>query len=68
MHDPLEAPRAPSSGSLGHANQRFISEERTTPPAVVATMLGYSYQVTEKHAAQAGGKYATYGNLLDNDL
>lgn len=38
----------------------------TTPPAVVATMLGYSYQVTEKYAARAGGKYSTYANLLDN--
>lgn len=38
----------------------------TTPPAVVATMLGYSYQVTEKCAARAAGKYSTYANLLDN--
>jgi hypothetical protein len=27
-------------------------------------MLGYSYQVTEKHAARAGGTYATYANLV----
>nr|WP_300397523.1 hypothetical protein [uncultured Rhodococcus sp.] len=36
----------------------------TTPPAVVATMLGYSYQITEKHAARSGRKCTTYANLV----
>ena len=36
----------------------------TTPPAVVAPMLGYSYQITEKHAARSGGRCATYANLV----
>lgn len=35
-----------------------------TPPAVVATTLGYSYQVTEKYAARAGDEYATYDGLI----
>ncbi|UTM39686.1 recombinase XerD (plasmid) [Rhodococcus pyridinivorans] len=35
-----------------------------TPPTVVATMLGYSYQVTERYAAKAGENYAGYPTLL----
>jgi len=27
-------------------------------------MLGYSYQITEKHAARSGRKCTTYANLV----
>jgi hypothetical protein len=36
-----------------------------TPPAVVATMLGYSHQVTERHAEQAGNPFASYARLIN---
>ncbi|MDO2380090.1 site-specific recombinase [Rhodococcus ruber] len=36
-----------------------------TPPAVVATMLGNSYQVTQRHAARAGDNYARYATLIN---
>lgn len=35
-----------------------------TPPAVVATTLGYSHQVTERIAGQSGWTYAHYTDLL----
>jgi hypothetical protein len=44
-------------GSRNTALQQLVTE---VPPALVAEMLGYSAQVTQKHAAEAGNTWAKY--------
>jgi antirestriction protein ArdC len=44
-------------GSRNTALQELVSE---VPAPLVAEMLGYSYQVAQKHAAAAGNTWAKY--------
>ncbi|MBP3083806.1 hypothetical protein JKJ01_11535 [Mycolicibacterium fortuitum] len=46
-------------GSRNRALQELVSQ---IPPPVVAKMLGYSDQVTQKHAAEAGNTWAMYAS------
>lgn len=45
---------------LGGRNAAMRQLVLDMPPAVAATVLGYSPQVTERHAAQAGERWSTY--------
>lgn len=44
-------------GSRNTALQELVSE---VPAPLVAEMLGYSYQVTQQHAEEAGNAWAKY--------
>ncbi|GAB4596036.1 hypothetical protein [Mycobacterium avium] len=46
-------------GSRNTALQELVSE---VPPPLVAEMLGYSYQVTQRHAELAGTNWAKYAS------
>lgn len=49
-------------GSRNTALRELVSE---IPPPLVAEMLGYSDQVTQKHAAEAGNTWAMYASTTD---
>ena len=49
-------------GSRNRALRELVSQ---IPPPVVAEMLGYSDQVTQKHAAEAGNTWAQYASATD---
>jgi hypothetical protein len=49
-------------GSRNTALRELVSE---IPPPLVAEMLGYSDQVTQKHAAEAGNTWARYAAATD---
>jgi hypothetical protein len=48
---------------LGARNAALRDLVTQAPAPVVATMLGYSYQVTARHAADAGVPMASYADL-----
>jgi hypothetical protein len=47
-------------GSRATALQQLVSE---VLPPLVAEMLGYSYQVAQRHASEAGQPWSTYVQL-----
>nr|WP_165965023.1 hypothetical protein [Mycobacterium eburneum] len=49
-------------GSRNTALRELVSQ---IPPSVVAEMLGYSDQVTQKHAAEAGNTWMQYASAAD---
>ncbi|MCH5645652.1 hypothetical protein [Gordonia sp. ABSL49_1] len=48
----------------GARNSALDNLVKLAPPPIVADMLGYSYQVTERHAALATTTYARYAQSL----
>ncbi|MEC5181264.1 hypothetical protein RCH07_002629 [Arthrobacter sp. CG_A4] len=53
-------------GSLAHGTQPSADWSLKVPAPLVAEMLGYSYQVAQKHAAAAAEPWSRYpGNKPD---
>ncbi|ORB34421.1 hypothetical protein BST40_25560 [Mycobacterium persicum] len=50
---------------LGSRNGALRELVTAIPPAVVAEMLGYSDQVTQRHAAEAGNTWMQYASATD---
>ncbi len=48
----------------GGRNSALGNLVKLAPASIVADMLGYSYQVTERHAALAATTYARYAQSL----
>ena len=55
----------PSASTFLGARTRALRVLVTeAPPPVVATMLGYSHQITQKHAGVAAGPYSAYAAAI----
>jgi hypothetical protein len=56
----MERPREIGIGLLGARNASLRGLVTEVPAPLVAEMLGYSYQVTQKHAAAAAEPWSRY--------